>query len=117
MTPVVWAWVLVLLAGVNSTIGNLFLKKSRLIAQDASFINSIFEPWFIGGLAFYGVNVILFAKALDHIQVSIAYPILAATGFTLLIVTSSFFFGESLKSLQYVGVVFILIGVGLLAQN
>jgi multidrug transporter EmrE-like cation transporter len=43
------AWVLVFIAGINTCIGNLFLKKSRLVATDPSLFSLLFSPWFIGG--------------------------------------------------------------------
>jgi len=62
------AWLLVLTAGINSCIGNLLLKKSRLVARgDEGLFDLLLSPWFIGGLLFYGINVILFAKALEKL--------------------------------------------------
>jgi undecaprenyl phosphate-alpha-L-ara4N flippase subunit ArnE len=111
------AWIFLLLAAVNSAIGNLMLKQSRIKVEGDDFISLLLQPWFIGGLTFYGINVILFAKSLDVLKVSVAYPVLAAGGFTLLIITSQFFFGEELTVKQYVGVVVVLVGVFLLARQ
>lgn len=110
-----FAWLLVLAAGVNSCIGNLMLKKSRLAAEEQGFWELLVSPWFLGGLAFYGVNVILFAKALERLPVSIAYPVLAGAGFALLTLAAGVLFTERLTLYQYAGVGLILVGIILLA--
>ena len=117
MSPVALSWTLVLLAGVNSTIGNLMLKQSRLISGDKTLLASFFQSWFIGGLVFYGINVVLFAKALDHLPVSLAYPVLAVSSFGLLILASSYIFGEDFNITQWVGFGLILVGVFLMSRN
>jgi multidrug transporter EmrE-like cation transporter len=110
------AWFYLVLAGLNSCLGNLCLKYSRLhAATDALWWQKLLSPWFVAGLFFYVVNVVLFAKALDRLPVSIAYPVLAATGFALLTAASSFFFGERLSGLQYLGLALILGGIALMA--
>ena len=82
---------------------------------DAPWWQKFLSLWFIGGLLFYIVNVVLFAKALDRLPVSIAYPVLAGVGFALLTAASAFFFGERMSVLQYFGLAFILGGVALMA--
>ncbi len=109
------AWGLVLLAGVNSCIGNLLLKQSRLTAPDAGMVTLLTSPWFIGGLVFYGINVVLFAKALDRLPVSAAYPILSVVGFALLTVSAAWIFSERLHPIQWGGLACILVGIFLVA--
>lgn len=112
------ALVLVLLAGVNSCIGNLALKKSRLVSDsDAGFLLNLMNPYFFLGLFFYAVNVVLFAKALDNAPVSIAYPILAASGFAMLTLSSAWLFNEKVGLMQLCGLALIVGGIALLAQT
>ncbi len=105
------AWSLVILAAVNNSIGSLLLKKSRLVATDSGFINLLLSPWFLAGLLFYATNVVIFAKALDKLPVSTAYPVLAGTGFGLIAIAGSFFFAEKLGVNQWIGMALILAGV------
>ncbi|MCP5433770.1 MAG: small multidrug resistance protein [Alphaproteobacteria bacterium] len=107
---------LVLAAGINSCIGNLLLKQSRVSAGDAGLISMVVNPYFIGGLMFYGVNVILFAKALDQAPVSIAYPILAGFGFALLVLASGLIFGERMSLVQASGLLLVAGGIWLMAR-
>jgi multidrug transporter EmrE-like cation transporter len=109
------AWILILLAAVNSTLGNLLLKKSSTPGGD--LFDMLFNPYFIAGLAFYGVNVLLFAKALEVLPVSMAYPVLAGVGFLLLVFASSILLGEMVGLYQGLGVILILAGVILLAKG
>lgn len=117
MTSVQVSWLLVLAAGVNSCIGNLLLKQSRVAATDGGLAALLFSPWFIGGLAFYGINVILFAKALDNLPVSAAYPVLAAVGFALLGLASYWVFRERLGAMQVAGMALIVAGIFLVAAR
>ncbi len=109
------AWALVLAAGVNSCAGNLLLKKARMGAQ-TGLVNMVFNPWFIGGLCFYGINVILFAKALDRLPVSSAYPALAGSGFALLSIFAAVFFQERFTALHVLGLAAIFFGIIVLAR-
>jgi multidrug transporter EmrE-like cation transporter len=112
------ALILVLLAGVNSCLGNLALKHSRSIAPaDAAFLEKMVNPFFAAGIAFYVVNVVLFAKALDTAPVSIAYPILASSAFLLLTVASALVFKEQISLPQIAGLVLTVGGIALLARS
>jgi multidrug transporter EmrE-like cation transporter len=111
------AWGLVFIAGINTCIGNLLLKRSRLDAPDPGLVSLLFSPWFIAGLVFYGINVVLFAKALDKLPVSAAYPVLAGMGFGLISIAGSFFFGERLGLNQYIGLAVILTGIIIMSRS
>jgi multidrug transporter EmrE-like cation transporter len=109
---------LVLAAGLNSCIGNLLLKWSRAATPvDASAIEKLSHIGFIGGLGFYAINVVLFAKALDAMEVSIAYPILAGSGFAMLAAASWYLFDEPFTLVKGVGLSLVLAGIVLLAQR
>jgi multidrug transporter EmrE-like cation transporter len=111
-----WPWLLVVTAGFNTCAGNLLLKYSRQVAPDPGLVSLLFSPYFIGGLFFYGLNVILFAKALDVLPVSSAYPVLAGLGFLLISCTAFLFFGEAITLPKVFGMLLIMAGVVLLAR-
>jgi len=111
------AWSLVFAAGVNTCIGNLLLKQSRRVSSDPGFFSLLLSPWFIGGLVFFGVNVILFTKALEKLPVSAAYPVLAGLGFSLIAIFSSWFFGERLGVNQWIGMGMIVAGMILISRS
>ena len=109
MTP----WILVILAGFNSTLGNIMLKKSQ---EENNFVDSIFSMMFIGGCAFYLLNVLLFAYALKFLEVSKAYPVLATVSFVTLISVGFIFMEEALTFRKLLGILFSLIGIFILAS-
>lgn len=111
------SWVLVFAAGINTCIGNLLLKQSRRAPIDQGLISMFFSPWFIGGLVFFGINVILFTKALEKLPVSAAYPVLAGLGFSLIAVFSNVLFGERLNLNQWIAVGMILAGIVIMSRS
>jgi multidrug transporter EmrE-like cation transporter len=105
------AWNFVFAAAVNNCLAGLLLKRSSLDNADAGLLALLFSPFFLGAMACYSVNVLLFAKALDRLPVSIAYPVLAGMGFGLIAIASNWFFGERLGFNQLVGIGLILAGI------
>jgi multidrug transporter EmrE-like cation transporter len=107
----------VLLAGLNSCVGNLLVKASQAnAAAGAGFIERLFSLAFIGGLAFYGINVVLFAKALETLPVSVGYPMLAGSGFAALTLAAAVLFGEAITLTKLAGLGCVLLGIVLLAR-
>lgn len=111
------SWILIFLAGLNSTIGNLFLKKSSEMAVETFWFAIPLNIWFLFGLMFYGINVLLFAKALQTLDVSAAYPVLAGISFCLLAGASWFLFNEKLNFVRYIGILTIILGIYLLTKK
>jgi multidrug transporter EmrE-like cation transporter len=109
------AWLFVVAAGLLSTAGNLCLKKASAAFSGMNFLGMIFQPYFICGMFFYGINVILFVKALQYLDVSKAYPVLAAIGFSTLSILAAIVFNESLSLTNYAGLLVILVGIALVA--
>ncbi|CCM80197.1 MULTISPECIES: DMT family transporter [Rhizobium] len=110
--------VLVFAAALNSCIGNMLLKWSRAsLPADAGVADQFISIGFMGGLTFYGVNVVLFAKALDSMEVSIAYPIMAGSGFAMLMVASYCVFGEPFHPHKWIGLALVLAGIIFLARG
>ena len=110
------SWIFVFIAAVNSTIGNVLLKKSSE-SLIGNFFDMAFNFRFLAGLFFYGLSVVFFAKGLTNLPVSIAYPVLASSGFILLAISSGFFLNERLSITQWCGMGTILIGIYLLANS
>lgn len=107
-------WILVIVASALNAFGSFFLKKSQLYLENAflGFINK----YFILGLFFYGINVILFTYALRFLAVSKAYPFLAGLSFLMVISLGVFFLRENITFLNFLGAIFVLAGIFLLAR-
>ena len=106
-------WFLVILAGLNSTIGNILLKKSQIKYK---FFESLFSIEFILGCFFYLLNVLLFAYSLKHLDVTKAYPVLSGIAFLSLSVLSYYILEEKLSLINYFGMLLILSGIFLLSK-
>lgn len=112
------ALILIFLAAVNSTIGNMLLKQSRLaVAVGLPWYEKFFSLYFVGAVLFYVANLACFAKALDQVSVSIGYPILAAGSFAMLAIAASILFGERIGPWQIFGLLLVAGGIFALAQG
>lgn len=112
-----FAWNLVIAAAINNSIAGLLLKQSRIDAPNNSLIVLLLSPWLIAALFFYAANVVLFAKSLDKLAVSAAYPVLAGLGFGLIAVFGKVFFDERLGPNQWMGMALVLVGIILLTRS
>ena len=106
---------LVIFAGILTAAGNIFLKLSRLSSPQLTIIEGIFHPYFILGLFFYSLNVLVFVTALDKLSLTIAYPVLTGIGFLLVTFFSIIYLNESLSLIKFFGALLILIGIYLIA--
>jgi multidrug transporter EmrE-like cation transporter len=58
------------------------------------------SPWFIAGLAFYGMSLLLFTKALERMKISVAYPAQAGLAFGLITLAGALFLA-TIALMQY----------------
>jgi len=110
--------ILVLLAALCSTVGNILLKASSMyVPAGAPFYAKFFSLFFIGAVVFYVMNLGFFSRALDSMPVSVGYPILATSGFAMLAVTAGLLYGEQFGRMQIFGLVLVIAGIFALAQG
>lgn len=69
------------------------------------------------GLACFALNVVFYTFSLQKLPISIAYPIMVASGFGIIAIVAARMLGESLTGAQWVGVAAILLGVALVAKD
>lgn len=74
------------------------------------------EPALLGGVACYGLSLIVWIMALSRVPVSVAYP-MVAIGYVLNAFAAWHWLGESLGAQKLVGISFIVIGVWLVARS
>ena len=63
------------------------------------------------GLAFFALNVLFYASALNRLNLSIAYPIMMAGGIVIITVFSTLYMKETLTFIQYAGISLIAVGI------
>jgi multidrug transporter EmrE-like cation transporter len=74
------------------------------------------QPHILGGLACYGVSVVVWIMALSRVPVSVAYPMLSI-GYIVNAFAAWWLFGESLAAQKLIGIGFIVVGVWLVAKS
>ena len=103
---------LLLKAGTNSI--GAFEFTARNIPVIAPRI--ALEPHILGGLLCYAVSVVVWIMALSRVEVSIAYPMLSI-GYVVNAVAAWYLFGEAVTGTRLLGIVFIIIGVVIVARS
>jgi multidrug transporter EmrE-like cation transporter len=84
----------------------------------AEAIRLVLKNWvLLLGLCCFAANVVFYAYALQKMPISVAYPIMVASGFALIVLVAGAKLGERLTPVQWVGVLGILIGVALVAKD
>ena len=84
-----------------------------LAALKAGIVN----PWIIGGVICFALNLAAYSYALTKLPVSTAYPIMVSVGYAIIVCGAAAWFSERLNVWQWVGVGVILAGVWLVASG
>jgi len=103
---------LLLKAGARN-VGEIHLTLQNLFAVGIKVATQL--P-IIGGLACYGLSVVVWIIALSRVDVTIAYPMLSL-GYVVAAVGAWYFFGETLSVQRLMAIGVILVGVALLARS
>ena len=74
------------------------------------------EPHFIGGVACYGLSLVVWIIGLSRVPVSIAYPLLSL-GYVLNAIGAHYLLGENLSAARIGGIGLIIVGVWLVARS
>lgn len=97
-------------------LGNIMLKKSSALPA-ATLIGTYLNGYFLAGLVFYAINLLLFSRSLTQLPVSAAYPVLAGVSFLSLALAGAAFLNEPVSRAHILGMTAILVGVYLLTQG
>lgn len=103
---------LLLKAGTN-VLGVITLTGENWTRE---FTRMASQPHFIGGVACYGVSLIVWILGLSRVPVSIAYPMLSL-GYVINAVAAHYLFGEGVNAMRWMGIGFIIAGVWLVAKS
>lgn len=124
-TAMTWASFGLILTGVLlNAAAQLFLKAGTNTLGVVSFstgdwlaqaLRVGFNPHIIGGLFCYAFSLVVWIMALSRVPVSIAYPMLSI-GYVVSAVAAYFLFGETLGSMRWLGIGFIVVGVWLISR-
>ncbi len=103
---------LLLKLGVNS-VGHFEFTRDNVLPVGLQLLSQ----WpILGGLACYGISVVVWILGLSRVEVSIAYPMLSL-GYILNALGAWYFLGESLSTQRLIAIGIIMMGVILLARS
>ena len=83
----------------------------------AAFKAAVVNPWIIGGVLCFGLNLAAYSYALTRLPVNWAYPIMVSVGYAIIVCGAAVWFSESLSTRQIIGVAVILAGVWIVASG
>jgi len=118
-------WIPLIVALVLNAGANVLMKvganASGPLGQDASFwtrITSFLNAATVAAIVLFAANVLAYRKALDNLNVSVAYPIMVSTGMVLItLIASTPLLGERIALRHVAGMVLVAFGVWLLAGD
>jgi multidrug transporter EmrE-like cation transporter len=119
MNPYIKALPLILAGVLLNAFAQIAMKKGLHAVGGMTWdLPSLFRlglnPWTLTCLACYGVSVVLWAGALNLVEVNYAYPFLAL-GFLVNAILSQVVLGESIPPLRWGALSLIILGVALQA--
>jgi drug/metabolite transporter (DMT)-like permease len=74
------------------------------------------EGYFIAGIAFYAISVLVWILGLSRVPVSIAYPLLSL-GYVVNAIAAHYLLGEAVTAQRWLGIGFIIVGVYVVARS
>jgi len=119
-------WLALIIALVLNAAANVLMKVGANTAQDlsanASFVAktlNFLNLATVVGIVLFAANVLVYRKALDALNVSVAYPIMVAGGMILVTLAAAMLttLDEKIGHLQIAGMVLIAAGVWLVAKS
>jgi uncharacterized membrane protein len=109
-------FVLIFTPIIIAALGQLILKIGMNKVGEFNLIKTFTNPTVILGLFFYGVSLILWLLVLSKEKLSFVYP-LVAFSYVLTVMLSKFVLKETVPPLRWFGLVFIIIGILVVAKS
>ncbi len=106
---------LVVVATLFTSVAQLSFKLGST-AEGFYFGPFPINPIVIAGFLLYAVAAFLFIQALKGKQLSLLYP-LWSLSFVWIFIVSMFFLGEAVNMINWLGIVFIMIGLSLIGRG
>ncbi|HRS79593.1 MAG TPA: SMR family transporter [Spirochaetota bacterium] len=105
-----------LLFSVAFNIAANFTLKAFVASRHPDFITQLKMFAFYLAVAFFGINFLFYAKALQNIPISLAYPIVVGLSVAGLVTLSMVFLNERLTLAQGAGIFLIVGGIILVSR-
>ena len=92
-------------------VGSLTLGGASVFQRIPQMAGNLYLWLGVGGL---GLSLLFWLISLSQIRLSVAYPILVGLEYSLVMILSWLILGETLATYKLAGVVFVLIGIGII---
>lgn len=93
-----------------------FTLKAFVASRHPDFITQMKMFMFYLAVVFFGINFLFYAKALQNIPISLAYPIVVGLSVVGLVILSMIFLNERLTLFRGAGILCIVIGIILITR-
>lgn len=114
--PIWYAWSLLGLSAAGTCAGNLLLKQANLASSNPTLLAIVTSPWFIGAIACYIFDLILFAQSLQHLPLSTVVPVVSGMRIAATAILAHVFFGEHLTLNQLFASSIIVVGIIIMSR-
>ncbi|MGF1518888.1 MAG: SMR family transporter [Nodosilinea sp.] len=111
-----WAWAWVGLSAAGTCAGNLLLKQTHLASAHSGLTGITMSPWFLGAIACYIFDLLLFTQALQQLPVSVAVPVVSGLRIAATAILAYAFLGEHLTVQQIAASGVITVGIIVMAR-
>ena len=108
-------WLALAAAVVFNTLGNFCVKRFST-STEINHITDYLAPSFVLGICCFGLNLLLYAKALKTIPLTIAYPIMIGVTMSGLTLFGIFAFAERFTLRDTLGLAFVAAGIALFSR-
>lgn len=111
-------WIALCVALVLNAAANILLKTgASAVRGEPSFQlvqQAVFNPYLLGGVVLFALNILCYVFALSRLPLSLAYPAMVIGGLLIVTTVAVLLFGESLTTIQAGGLALVVLGVILL---
>ena len=110
---------LVFNAGANILIKYSASRRSAETAVGEGLgakLSAWLDPYLIGGVVLFGLNLMAYSIALRTLRLSVAYPVMVGGGYCLILLAGWLIFRERLTFIQYGGIGVVLLGMWMIAR-
>lgn len=108
---------ILLIAIILNALANIFVKASAN-HKNENILDLITNFYLILGLLSFGLAFLAYRYVLSRgFALSITYPIMTSAGFAIVILASKYLFKETMTPIQWLGIIFLMIGIWLITYK
>ena len=94
-----------------------YLNQQGISILSKQILSFIFDPYFLIGVIATLISILWYLNILPSVRLGVIYPVISAGSIIFTIILSTFFLNESLNFNQYIAIMLIMIGIGILSSS